>query len=135
MPGYAFSHAIRRKIRLGDPQNTAVITLNRLKFTQFHQEFSEDQRLDLLMRVCIASPDQTAASVICFVLTKHLIPFVVDSGAAAVKQCLSLVAGYARYGLDGISLLVRNWKSSDVSTLTTLESMSPQLTNIYFYVA
>uniref|UniRef100_A0A5K3EMV3 Nbas_N domain-containing protein n=1 Tax=Mesocestoides corti TaxID=53468 RepID=A0A5K3EMV3_MESCO len=119
-PGYGFSSTLRRKIDL----DGCLVTLGRLKLVDFHQ-LSPQQRLELLIRVCIASPSKITASEMCSVLIRHLLPFVTagankKASSVKVRQCLLRMAGYADTGLEAISILVRYWCNSEDAVLASI---------------
>ncbi len=110
------------------------MTLNRLKLSDF-QHFTPEQRLELLLRVC-TGPKATASD-LSSVLTRNLLPFIVASSkcpadaTSRVKGCLLRVAAYSpNSGLEAIGLLVKNWRASDVATVTTLEG-TVQITSLF----
>ncbi|CDS36630.1 neuroblastoma amplified sequence [Echinococcus multilocularis] len=122
-PGYSFSNTLRRKIDIG----SQLVSLNRLKLVEFHQ-LTFEQRLELLICVCIAAPSKATAAEVCSVLTRHLLPFLTCHEKSSVeswlKQCLLRVAEYAATGLETVCMLVDRWRHSDVEVIASLEGIS-----------
>lgn len=91
---------------------------------EFHQ-LTLEQRLELLIRVCIAAPSKVTAAEICSVLTRHLLPFVTfhekSSVESRLKQCFLRVANYTTTGLEAVSMLVERWRHSDVEVVASLK--------------
>ncbi|KAH9278843.1 hypothetical protein ECG_08286 [Echinococcus granulosus] len=122
-PGYGFSNTLRRKIDLG----SQLVSLNRLKLVEFHQ-LTFEQRLELLICVCIAAPSKATAADVCSVLTRHLLPFLTchekSSVESRLKHCLLRVAEYAATGLEAVCMLADRWRHSDVEVIASLEGIS-----------
>ncbi|KAL5104574.1 Neuroblastoma-amplified sequence [Taenia crassiceps] len=122
-PGYGFSNTLRRKIDIG----SEFVCLSRIKLVEFHQ-LTFEQRLELLICVCIAAPSKVTAAEVCSVLMRHLLPFVTSHERASVgswlKQCFLRIANYTTTGLEAISMLVERWKHLDAEVVALLEDIS-----------
>lgn len=100
--------------------------LNQLKLAEFHK-FSPEQRLELLIRVCIASPSKVKAVDAFNILAHHLLPFIVTYEKTAMesrlKQCFLRISGYSSIGFEAIVILAKQWQSGDFEVFASLEGM------------
>ncbi|KAM7536589.1 hypothetical protein Aperf_G00000081299 [Anoplocephala perfoliata] len=121
-PGYGFSKTLRRKIDLGGQ----LVCLNQLKLVEFHK-FSLEQRLELFIRVSIASPSKVKAVDVFNILAHHLLPFIATYEKRAMeprlKQCFLRISGFSSVGFEAIVMLAKQWQSGDVAVSTSLEGI------------
>lgn len=90
----------------------------------YHQ-LSSEQRIELLIRVCIAAPTKATAAEVCGALVDRFLPFVASYEKSAIdlrlKWCLLRVANYATAGFEAISMLTERWKAADIEVVALLE--------------
>lgn len=103
-----------------------MVCLNQVKLTEFHK-FTSEQRLEMLIRACIASPSKVKAVDVSGILTNSLLPFIAtyEKGTLEprVKQCFLRVAEFCSVGFEAITILAKQWQAGNVALVTALEGL------------